>query len=192
LVQFVVTPYTRNATGDMEKCTGVNDTAFIWVEPTARVTLTPKYDTICDGDNVGITLTSPSNPTRQVRFRYTVEKPATVTVTPAGPENNLSPSTTLTNQIDNPTDSAQLVRFIITPYTRNPDDDGEKCTGVNDTAYVWVEPTAVVNVSPKNDTICDGDNVAIVEQSDSADQRCKVPVHNRSTCWSNGNTWSGY
>ncbi len=171
LVQFIVTPYTRNATGIGEKCTGVNDTAFVWVEPTARVTLTPRYDTICDGDNVGITLTSPSNPTREVRFRYTVEKPAAVTVTPAGPVNNLPPSTTLTNQIDNPTDSAQLVRFIITPYTRNAGGDGEKCTGVNDTAYVWVEPTALVSVSPKNDTVCDGNNVAILLTSPTVPTR---------------------
>jgi hypothetical protein len=165
-VRFIVTPYSRNATDDGEKCTGVNDTAFIWVEPTVQVTLTPRYDTICDGDNVSITLTSPSNPTREIRFRYTHIPVAGVTVIP-GADGNLEPNFTITDQIDNSTDAAQLVQFIVTPYTRNPGDDGEKCAGENDTAFIWVEPTARVTLTPKYDTICNGNNVSIFLTSPS-------------------------
>ena len=83
LVRFIVTPYTREAGSETEKCTGINDTAYVWVEPTARITVTPKQDTICNGSQVNITLTSPTVPTRAVKFRYVTEAPAGVTVTPA-------------------------------------------------------------------------------------------------------------
>ena len=61
-----------------EKCTGINDTAYVWVEPTARISVTPKQDTICNGIQVSITLTSPTVPTRAVKFRYVTEAPAGV------------------------------------------------------------------------------------------------------------------
>ena len=73
LVRFIVTPYTRISGSELEKCTGINDTAYVWVEPTARISVTPKQDTICDGSQVNITLTSPSVPTRAVKFRYVTE-----------------------------------------------------------------------------------------------------------------------
>ena len=112
-------------------------------------------DTICNGAPVNITLTSPTVPTRDVKFRYVTEAPAGVTVTPAtgGPLDN---NDKLTNTITNINDQAQLVKFIITPYIRYSDSELEKCTGINDTAYVWVEPTARVTVTPKEDTICNG------------------------------------
>ena len=89
-LRFIVTPYTRQAGSETEKCTGINDTAYVWVEPTARITVTPKQDTICNGAQVNITLTSPTVPTRAVKFRYVTEAPAGVTVTPAtgGPLDN--------------------------------------------------------------------------------------------------------
>ena len=170
LVRFIVTPYTRQAGSENEKCTGINDTAYVWVEPTARITVTPKVDTICNGAQVSITLTSPSVPTRAVKFRYVTEAPAGVTVTPAtgGPLDN---NNILTNTITNTNDQAQLVRFIVTPYTRQAGSENEKCTGINDTAYVWVEPTARITVAPKVDTICDGAQVSITFTSPSVPTR---------------------
>jgi gliding motility-associated-like protein len=170
LVKFIVTPYTREAGSELEKCTGINDTAYVWVEPTAKISVTPKQDTICDGSQVNITLTSPSVPTRAVKFRYVTEAPAGVTVTPAtgGPLDN---NAVLVNTIANANDQAQLVKFIITPYTRQPGSELEKCTGINDTAYVWVEPTAKISVTPKQDTICDGAQVNITLTSPSVPTR---------------------
>jgi hypothetical protein len=170
LVRFIVTPYTRNATDDGEKCTGINDTAYIWVEPTAVVRVTPKYDTICDGDYTSIILSTKSVPTSNTRFRYDVEAPAGVTVT-IGPQIGLPHGYEITDQIDNATDSAQEVRFIVTPYHKDGEDESVRCPGVPDTAYVWVEATALVTVSPKNDTVCDGDNVAILLTSPTVPTR---------------------
>ncbi len=170
LVRFIVTPYTRQAGSELEKCTGINDTAYVWVEPTARITVTPKQDTICNGAQVNITLTSPSVPTRAVKFRYVTEAPAGVTVAPAT-GTGLNNSDILTNTITNTNDQAQLVRFIVTPYTRQAGSENEKCTGINDTAYVWVEPTARITVTPKQDTICNGAQVNITLTSPSVPTR---------------------
>ena len=185
LVKFIVTPYTRQAGSENEKCTGINDTAYVWVEPTARITVTPKLDTICNGSQVNITLTSPSVPTRSVKFRYVTEAPAGVTVTPAtgGPLDN---NAVLINSITNINDQAQLVKFIVTPYTRQAGSENEKCTGINDTAYVWVEPTARITVTPKQDTICNGDQVSIhSNQSFSSYPGSEVQVCDRGPCWCN-------
>ncbi len=126
---------------------------LIWVEPVALVTLSPKRDTICNGDAVSITLNSLTISTHPVRFRYITEAPAGVTVNPFS-GGQLANNAVLTNTITNINNSAQLVKFIITPYSRNASGEGEKCTGINDTAYVWVEPT--ITLIATNDTICNG------------------------------------
>ena len=136
-VWFIVTPYHKDGEDEMVRCPGVPDTAFVWVEPTARVTLTPKNDTVCDGDNVSITLTSPTVPTREVRFRYTHEAPPGVIVTP-GADIDLPLNYSITDLIVNNTDAAQLVQFIVMPYSRNSGDDLEKCTGISDTAFILI------------------------------------------------------
>ena len=118
-------------------------------------------DTICNEDNVSIRITSPSTPTRTVRFRYTAEAPAGVTVT-LGFRDNLPPNFIIDDQIVNTTNDAQRVLFIVTPYSRNAGDEIEKCPGESDTAIVWVEPTARVVMTPSNDTICDGDYTSTV------------------------------
>ncbi|NJK95519.1 MAG: hypothetical protein HC905_11990 [Bacteroidales bacterium] len=94
------------------------------MEPTVYVTLTPKYDTICDKTSISVTLGSLQNPTREARFRYTVIAPLGVTVLPLS-GNNLNPGTVLNNSITNSNVSAQLVKFVVTPYTRHASGDLE-------------------------------------------------------------------
>ena len=48
----------------------------------AVVQVSPTYDTICNEDITSITLSGPAVPADTLRFRYTVEIPAGVTVTP--------------------------------------------------------------------------------------------------------------
>ena len=159
-VAYTITPWTLDALGG-QKCSGTAIEDTVWVEPTAMVSVSPKNDTICDGDNVSITLTSPTVPTRQVRFNYTTEAPPGVTVTP-GTGNGLAPGTPITDAISNSTDAAQLVLFIVTPYSRAATGEGLKCVGVNDTAYIWVEPRPMVVATPAKDTICTGDATSIL------------------------------
>ncbi len=164
LVLFIITPYLINP-DESVNCAGTPDTAFVWVEPTTRVIITPINDTVSDGDNLSITLTSASIPTREVRLRYTTEVPSGVTVTP-GSGTNIPPNFTIIDQIENTTDAAKLVLFIVSPYSRNTGDDGERCTGVNDTAFIWVKPNPeylTVTVDNVIEDPCEGGNKGAIE-----------------------------
>ncbi len=160
IVQFIISPYTTENNGTTEKCSGINDTVSIWIEPVTQVTASPQQDTICNGENVAIELNSPSTPTLPVKFKYTTQVPAGVTITPTS-GSNLANNATLTNQINNTTNEAKLVTFFITPYSTEDDGMSVKCEGIRDTAYVWVEPTTNISVSPKQDTICSGENISV-------------------------------
>ena len=149
-VLFIVTPYTVDANGD-EKCVGINDTTEIWVEPTPLVVLVPQSDTICDGGITDIDITSVTNSTRPVEFRYVIEpdNPAQVNVTINGPTSGLLNGAIIADNIDNLSNDKQRVLFIVTPYTIDANGD-EKCVGINDTTEIWVEPTPLVVLVPQS------------------------------------------
>ncbi len=81
-VLFIVTPYTRKAHNDDEKCTGIDDTTHIWVEPTPRLIITPDVDTLCNEQFTNIQVTIPTTSTNGVRYKFTVEAPPGVDVAP--------------------------------------------------------------------------------------------------------------
>ena len=145
-------------------------TQIIWIEPVARVIPVPKFDTICDGDSISVVLTSPTSPTNEIRFDYTVDTPNGVSVVPNN-EPNLPKGSILNNRIYNSTDTFKLVQFIITPHLWNATNNEVSCAGENDTAYIWVEPTAKVNATPSLDTICNGDTISVRLSSPT------VPTH---------------
>ena len=60
---------TRKAHNDDEKCTGDIDTAYIWVEPTARVVLTPEVDTLCNESFANILVSIPTVSTNDVKYK---------------------------------------------------------------------------------------------------------------------------
>ncbi len=152
LIRYIITPYTIDASGE-QKCKGINDTVSIWVEPTPKVVVVPVIDTLCNDDHTGIALSSPSRPTREVRFRYDLEIPYGVTVV-SDSSFNLDPGFIITDSIHNATDTAKLVRYTIIPYTRMAGSDDLKCTGIPETVEIWIEPTPKVTLTPERDTIC--------------------------------------
>ena len=65
-----------------------------------------------------------------MEFRYTIEpeNPADVNVTVLGPQTGLGKGDIIADQLDNTSDTAQKVLFVVTPYTI--DANGvEHCTG---------------------------------------------------------------
>ncbi len=136
-------------------CSGTQITVDVWVEPTPKVDLSYSKDTICNDDRINIQLTSPTQSTQQVRFRYSVENPGSVSVV-SGSTSNLTPGFIISDSLHNFSDTAQFIRFIVTPYTIKAGSGAEKCTGLTeqDTALIWLEPTAKVTLTPVNDTIC--------------------------------------
>ncbi|MBN1415302.1 MAG: gliding motility-associated C-terminal domain-containing protein, partial [Bacteroidales bacterium] len=182
LVQFILTPYTRNAENEEEKCTGINDTVFIWVEPTTNVDASPETDTICDGDQTYISIQTTSNPTHPTEFRWRAwaENAEAVEVLPTGWNEGLTATSTINYTLDNQTDDVQRVYVEIESYT--VDNLGNiRCIGRSDTVTVWVEPTTNVDASPEIDTICDGDQSNISIQTTTNPTR---PTEFRWRAWS--------
>ena len=168
LVRFVVTPYTVDNNGNTH-CTGENDTTDIWIEPMPKVLLVPQSDTLCTGEATDITITSVSKPTQPIEFSYNIypEYPDSVTVTVNGADTSLVNGFRIQDNIDNLSDTAQLVRFVVTPYT--VDNNGNtRCTGENDTTDIWIEPMPKVLLVPQSDTLCTGEATDITITSVSS------------------------
>ncbi|HJZ39669.1 MAG TPA: PKD-like domain-containing protein, partial [Bacteroidales bacterium] len=152
MVTYSITPWTVNENGN-NACGGTAINIDVWVEPAVLVVATPESDTLCSGDLVNIDLNSGNNPTRPVLFRYQATIPFGVNVIPAS-GTALPNGSVLTDLLENTTDTAKLVLFIITPYTRMAGSELEKCSGNADTVRVWVEPVPKVDLTPGQDTIC--------------------------------------
>ncbi|NJK95520.1 MAG: hypothetical protein HC905_11995 [Bacteroidales bacterium] len=124
------------------------------------VTLSVKKDTICNGLNINVKLTTPNTPTREARFRYVSIVPAGVIVAPVS-GSDITPNTVLTNTLVNSNNSPQLVRFVVTPYTRQASGNLEKCTGINDTIYIWLEPSVKLAAFISDTVYCNNSSISI-------------------------------
>ncbi len=126
---------------------------YIYIEPLPKVILVPQTDTLCNNETTNISISSITEPEFPVRFKYVVEAdyPDSVNVI-NGIQTGLLETDLITDLIQNLSSEAQRVLFIVTPYSA----DGfgiERCSGINDTTIIWVEPTPVI--SAPADTICD-------------------------------------
>ncbi|MCB2197685.1 MAG: T9SS type B sorting domain-containing protein, partial [Bacteroidetes bacterium] len=144
------------------KCAGNTFDVDIWVEPTPTVVLIPQVDTICDNDQVNIEITSTTNSTLPVEFRYIIEpeNPSNIIITYNGPVTGLSNGDIITDNLDNTSDVAQKVLFIFNPYTIDGNGN-DRCDGIADTTVVYVNPTPRVIVSIARDTICNNTRTSI-------------------------------
>ncbi|MBN1949728.1 MAG: HYR domain-containing protein [Bacteroidales bacterium] len=180
LVFFEIVPYTVNGAGN-ERCAGDSDTVRVWVEPKTWVDATPESDTLCDGEQISITLSSASSPVFPVEFRWRAwaEDADSVETLPVDWIYGLSADDTIKYLFDNVSNSAQRVFFEVVSYTT--DGTGiEKCAGSGDTVEVWVEPTTWVDARPETDTLCSGELTNISLNSNSLPL---YPVEFRWKAW---------
>lgn len=121
-----------------------------------KIELLPDADTLCNLGFTNIAITSISIPTRPIRFYYTArpDYPDSVVVTYTADTTDLANGFVIADQIENLSDTAQLVRFIVTPYTTGNNGAIQCVNGDNDTAYIWVEPSPKVLLQPQADTLC--------------------------------------
>ncbi len=162
-VRFIIEPYVVHPV--KYRCFGIPDTVEIWVEPTPKIDAEPELDTICSGEATNISLSSPTGPTRPVRFTYTSEN-SSGDIT--GLQTNVSRLTvndTIRDVLENHGDEAQEVLFIVTAYTRNASGEGMHCGGKTDTVRVWVEPVARVQVAQDTASVCNDERVSITVNS---------------------------
>lgn len=152
IVHYTITPWTLDANGDL-KCDGVPITIDIWVEPTVEIVVS--NDTICDGTETNILVTSPNTTTNGIRYTWTVVDNPNVTGESNSDMTGQDIGTAIIQTLVNPTDVPQLVQYAIVPWTVNANDMNE-CTDINEVSIVdiWVNPTPRVEVAVVQDTIC--------------------------------------
>jgi hypothetical protein len=159
-VTFEIIPWTIDA-GENLICPGAPIYVTITVEPTPVVTASPVAQTICDGGQTDILLTTPTTSTQGVRFTYAISAQDPFINLISGGSGTLQPGERIQAVFENPTDNFGTVTFEIIPWTI---DASENLICPGDPIYVTitVEPTPVVTASPVAQTICDGGTTDIL------------------------------
>ncbi|MFP4024092.1 MAG: PKD-like domain-containing protein [Thiohalospira sp.] len=162
LVQYTITPWTVNASGNNE-CTDAGEviTIDIWVEPTVEITAS--NDTLCDGGMTNIEVNSLNTTTNGIRYTWTVEDNPNIEGESNSTGQGHDISIPITQTLTNTSDSKQLVQYTLTPWTVNASDNNE-CTDPAEeiTVDIWVNPTPRVIVEVVRDTICNDTYTEIV------------------------------
>jgi len=160
-ILYIVQPILVDA-GGAQSCSGISDTAEIWLEPAIRFTLGPSSDTLCDGGITRVIIASPTVPTRPIQFTYRLvaDDPSELNFNGSWMAGN-NKNDTLSEVIDNLGDEAQRLVMQVRPYTLNAT-GGENCTDEIKTVVIWVEPTPKATVSAMLDTICTQLNTSLV------------------------------
>jgi gliding motility-associated-like protein len=151
---YTITPWAVNAI-NINECTDAGEviTIDIWVEPTIQINAAS--DTLCDGDNTNIVVTSPNTTTNGIRYTWTVADNPNIN----GETNSVTTGqligSAIAQTLINTSDSKQLVQFVITPWSINAIDENE-CTDASEiiTINIWIDPTPRVIVDVIRDTIC--------------------------------------
>ena len=122
---------------------GGDTTIVIHVEPTPRVNGTISNDTICNNGTIIYTLTSPTIPYfgfNSLRFNVDIINPYPTEITGYSTRFNLTLSSIITETLNNSSDTARMIMYIITPATTNIM-GMQNCPGINDTIRLWINPT---------------------------------------------------
>ena len=131
---------------------------YIWIEPV--INLSAEGDTLCDGDQTNILVESLNTTYNGIRYTWTVADNPNV----EGEQNSTGDGqmigTAIVNTLDNTTDIAQLVQYILTPWTINNSGDNE-CIGNQITVDIWVNPTPRVIPVVSEDRICSEDETEV-------------------------------
>jgi len=159
IVHYTITPWTLDASGNL-KCEGTSINIDIFVEPTVQITAA--NDTLCDGDNTNIVVTSPNITTNGIRYTWTYIENPNVTGELNSVDTGQIIGSTISHQLINTSFEKQLVQYIITPWTVNASNENE-CTDNNEviTIDIWIDPTPRVFTSIVKDTICNDNRVSI-------------------------------
>ena len=135
----------------------------IYVEPTARVTGTISNDTICNINSITYTLSTPNSPLYGIRFNVNVVNPYPE-ITGYSNRFNLTVSSVITETLTNSGDIARMIMYIITPSTIN-NLGIQNCPGVNDTLFLWINPTPRATPNNLIPEMCFGQSTRIVLNS---------------------------
>ncbi len=140
-IVYIITPHLLESDKSLG-CSGTPITVDIWVEPT--VGITAENDTIRNGSQTDIDISSAQVPTREVYYTYTSSPDNAESVT--GNTSNAK-GLPITNNIQdtlyNMTKQAQKIVYTITPHVLSSVNSIE-CTGTEITVDIWVD-TLLIN-----------------------------------------------
>ncbi len=152
IVHYVITPWTLNASGNLA-CQGTPINIDIYVEPT--VVITASNDTLCNGADTDIQISSTSLDATTNGIHYTWTATATDTDISGYSDNAIGQDITINLQetLNNIGTDSAIVHYTITPRTL--DASGKlACQGTSFNVDIWVNPTPQVITSVLADTIC--------------------------------------
>ncbi|HSL86956.1 MAG TPA: PKD-like domain-containing protein, partial [Bacteroidales bacterium] len=155
-VRFRLHPYSRNTGGgDCDHGPARDTLITLIVEPTPKVEGLISNDTICNNSPITYTLATPTTAIYGVRFNVIVINPYPEVTGPSD-RADLSTLSVINETLSNSGDTARMVMYVVTPSTITQTGI-QKCTGINDTIRLWINPTPRVipiNIRP---AICYGD-----------------------------------
>ncbi|HAF27849.1 MAG TPA: hypothetical protein DCG75_02275 [Bacteroidales bacterium] len=159
MVTYTITPWTIDAGGN-NRCSGTPIDIDIWVEPTVEIIAV--NDTICDGDDTNIPVTSLNTTTNGIRYTWTVSDNPNITGEQNSVGNGQVIGTSIIQPLINTSFSKQMLQYVITPWTVNASNENE-CTDAAEviTIDIWIDPTPRVFTAILDDTICNDTRTSI-------------------------------
>ncbi len=141
-VVYTITPEASGCAGDI-----VTLTVTVFPTPGFTNALSDFVQEICDNGTASFT---PTGDVTGTTFNWTVAAPATISSANADFTAGFG-SGAINHQLDNTGFNVEIVTYTITTTANG-------CPGATETFVVTVNPTANINNSPGNQTICSGDN----------------------------------
>ena len=143
-VIYTLTPHSIRGDSTL-RCAGTPINVTIWVEPTPTVDLLRENDSIfCTGLSTSVRISSPTQPTFGVRFRYTIHalSPGDLDYTLLDTF-DLQKGERIEDIINNLSNSVQSLYVVVIPYLIDPFGT-PKCEGIKDSIYYEVTPELIM------------------------------------------------
>ncbi len=134
---------------------------IIYIEPVPKVQLIPDSALYCNNEVTAIEITSSTVPDQPLKFRYQYipDFGDSINITLNSPDqSDLPEGFMIEDNIQNTGSEVHKVILIVTPYTLD-NNGSERCTGINDTSTIWINPTPVLSVS-SDSRLCSNDSVS--------------------------------
>ncbi|WP_462319617.1 PKD-like domain-containing protein, partial [Marinilabilia sp.] len=132
-VVYRIVPYGPYATS----CEGTADTVVIWVEPTVEINAVD--DTLCNGAETNIMVTSENTTTNGIRYTWVVVEDPNISGATNSSGEGQQIGTAIIQNLTNTGLDAQKATYTITPWTIDKDGNN-KCPGTPFDVDIWVEP----------------------------------------------------
>ncbi|MEI6574644.1 MAG: PKD-like domain-containing protein [Bacteroidota bacterium] len=142
LVRYIIVPVANG-------CTGIPITVNVTVNPIPDISISPTTLIICSGVQTSINITNPNSVTGTT-FSWVASLQSGTATGFSSNSGNIILQTLVNN-----TNAPAVIRYVITPKANN-------CPGIPVAIDVTVNPIPKVSANPPSQSICSGDQTAII------------------------------